>query len=69
MFPNMFLFVPIDGKEPKILGIIINYYACNENDIDFQVEMNKENEVKLISCQVEYTNSSWITMRAYLNRD
>ena len=56
MFPDMYLFGSIDGKEPEILGIIINCYACNENDIDFQVEMIKENEVKLISCQVEYTN-------------
>lgn len=56
MFPDMYLFGSIDGNEPEILGIIINCYACNENDIDFQVEMIKENEVKLISCQVEYTN-------------
>ena len=54
MYPDMYLFGSIDEKEPEILGIIINCYACNENDIDFQVEVIKENEVKLISCQVEY---------------
>lgn len=56
MFPDTYLFGSIDGNEPEILGIIINCYAYNENDIDFQVEMIKENEVILISCQVQYTN-------------
>lgn len=54
------LFGSIDGNEPDILAIIINFYAYNENDIDFQVEMIKENEVKLISCQV------YINFKSYL---
>lgn len=41
IFPNMYLFGSIDGNEPEILGIIINFYAYKENDIDFQVEMIK----------------------------
>jgi len=56
MFLDMYLFGSIDGNEPEMLGIIINCYAYNEDDIDFQVEMIKENEVILISCQVQYTN-------------
>ena len=44
----MYLFGSTDWKEPNILGILINFYAHNENDGGFQVEMTKENEVKLI---------------------
>ena len=63
----MYLFGSIDGKEPEILGIIINCYAYNENDIDFQVEVIKENEVKLISCQVEYTNI-WLKLQVTIQK-
>jgi hypothetical protein len=55
MFPDMYLFGSIDGKDPDILGIIVNCYAHNESHIDFQLEVIKESEVKLVSCQVEYT--------------
>ena len=67
MYHDMYLFGSIDGKEPEILWIIINCYAYNENDIDLQMEVIKENEVKLISCQVEYTKFRWDFIEASSN--
>jgi len=55
MFPYLYLFGSTNGKDPEILRIIVNCYNHNESHIDFQVELIKENEVKLVSCQAEYT--------------
>lgn len=55
MFHDMYQFECIDGTEQEKLGIIVNLYVHNDSDINFQVEVIKENEVKLVSCQEEYT--------------
>ena len=55
MFPDLYLFGSIDGNDIETLGIIVNCYANNQSHIDFQMEVIEENEVKLVSCQVEYT--------------
>jgi hypothetical protein len=55
MFLDMYLFGSIDGKNPDILGIIVNYCAHKHSHIDFQLEVIKESEVKSVYCQVEYT--------------
>ena len=55
MFPDMCLFGSIGEKDPIILGIVVNCYAHGETDIVFQVEAINGQEVKLVSCQVEYT--------------
>ena len=41
IYPDIYLFGSINEKEPEILGIIINFYAYNENDIEFQVQVIK----------------------------
>lgn len=46
MFPDKYLFRCINGNEPKKLRIIVTRYVHNDNDIIFQVEVVKENEVK-----------------------
>ena len=55
MFPDIYLFESLDKEDRKILGIIVNCYAHNESDIEFQLEVIEENEVKIVSCCVEYT--------------
>ena len=55
MFPDMYLFGSMDGNDIQRLGIIVSCYALNHSQIDFQMEVIEENEVKLFSCQVDYT--------------
>jgi hypothetical protein len=55
MFPDMYLLGSMDGNDIQRLGIIVSCYALNHSQIDFQMEVTEENEVKLFSCQVEYT--------------
>ena len=52
--PNMYIFGSTGGENPYILGIVVNCYADGESEIIFQVEAVKKNEVKLVSCQVDY---------------
>ena len=54
MYPTIYLFRSTGRENPYILGIIVNFYADGERDIIFQVDFVKENEGKLVSCQVDY---------------